>query len=271
MKTFLRQLLALYVLCWGCICNADPAPQLTELRVYEIVSPLGGTETILPYQFTTARGHAGNTITFKTTERGIGYSTPNYGQIAKLNGITLSWSTRRGIVEDGITVGWEYEWTYTGAFVTGGYFEYRNMSINSPYTIKETYINILPYYPPPVFASGSPQYFYSEYTRFAPPTPASYQFQAIDPSGLAITFSIENAAGGPLTGNVQISPNGMFTWDGTYSSMFTRSTSCPYPYFAQINIVARNSQNAVARMLVSLQVMYGPLPPCAPPPPGPGN
>jgi len=270
MRYFIKQVLTLFVVLGASIAYAQPAPQLTELMVYEVFSPSGGTERIDPYQLSTNRGHSGTTILFKTTERGIGASSTSNGQIAKFNGVTLSWTARRYIFEGGLTVGFEYDWTYAGTYVSGGFFTYENISINYPYTKKYASLTVLPYYPPPVFALDSVSYFSSYYEssfrREILPAPASYQYQVSDPDGGVVTYSLETALGGSVTNNIQISSSGFFTWDGRESSIFTRSTSCPYPYNVQINVVARTSHGIISKWLVTLNVLVGPLPQCAPPP-----
>jgi len=266
----IRWLVAAFVLTGGVFAFAQPAAQLTELRVINIASPIGGSESIQPYQYATNNGHAGSTMLITTTEIGIGASSSSNGQIAKMNGTMIQWTARRSIISSGITIGFEYDWTYSGVYINGGTFTYENISVNFPYTKLQTQLTILPYYPPPVFSSTNQQYFSSNYGYLTPvsyvqPTPASYQFQATDPDGGPITFALEGINGKQITNNIQITSTGLFTWNGVESSTFVQSTSCPYPYYAQINVVATNSHSISSRLLITLQVQPLPIQYCTMP------
>ncbi len=227
-------------------------------------SPFGGSEIINPGQVGTVNGHAGNTMTFTITEQGYGY-TP----VAKYNGVQLPDGPVTTITDSrGIVTGFTRQFTYSGSYVSGGTFTYQNTPSNSS-TPLSTFLNVTPYYTP-AFRGTDQAFFSSDYLSSTRPTPIAFQYQATDPNG-GITYRLETANGLALTSNVSITSYGYFTWDGAFSSMFTRSTSCPYPYYAQLWVVATDSRGAVSRLLVTLQVHYGPLPNCAPPPPGPGS
>ena len=72
MRAFLKPVITMLAIFLSNMAFGQVADQLSELRVYEVFSTLGGTETIQPNRTATDRGHAGTIMTFRTTERGTG-------------------------------------------------------------------------------------------------------------------------------------------------------------------------------------------------------
>lgn len=118
-----------------------PAPQLTQMYVYAVVSDDAGLEYInnssSSYVVSTTDDHGGNTLYVYVLE--IGYAG---NRTATFNGnpMTMSDLIPVDINSDSIVDGYLVEWKYTdNAGFNSGYFSATSKSINYPYTQKNIY------------------------------------------------------------------------------------------------------------------------------------
>ncbi|WP_273321906.1 DUF4879 domain-containing protein [Vallitalea guaymasensis] len=121
-----------------CVAQAGPAPDLTQMGVYQVRSTDAGIEDV--YQkFSTQLNHGGDALYVLTYE--IGYSSP-YSRIAKMNGARLNEIDSQSIDlnNDNIVDGWFRLWDASGH--QSGQFTYEASSINNPGHSMSTWINI---------------------------------------------------------------------------------------------------------------------------------
>jgi hypothetical protein len=105
-----------------------PAPCLTKLWVSRIRSEEGADEDPEPDQLVSKQGHAGSKWILWTSELGYGNN-----QIVKLNNKKLT-KTRSIPITDstGHVVGFQFEWNYSGPFISGGTLTFHDDSTNGP-------------------------------------------------------------------------------------------------------------------------------------------